>query len=531
MTEGLSFDLELKDLFSPSAARAEASLKKLEGEIRKADGELASFEKQLRLANELGDIAGHQKYSGLVEQTRSKLYGLSQQAESTKGSLGGLSEGAAYASVGLEALGPAAVLAGVAVVGALAEIGEALVSTGLKVSEFNERTVAAFDALGAQGEGSGKKTLAFLDEMAAKLPQSREELAKWTKQYEALGITDTRELRQQIVATASAQAIMGDEGAAAYHKITERVNLAIEAHSGLKLATKSLKTLYEAGVNEADIARQMGVSVQQLNAGLKAGTVDAQAFGNALSTTLVEKGAEPLRVASNEVGNLEKKIGEEFLHSFDGLDTTPISDALRDILTIGDSGEAAGKTLGDAVHDGAQKAINAMGEIITEATVLGINLETAWTKGMMYLDPVIAKMEEFKIVSSDAAINVRSFADGFSFAASVAAGAATGGVGGATAAIASHMLPANDVGGVVQPARGEMLASVAPGEMILPAPMVSRMASAEREGGGDTSQGARTDVGGIVIHITAPQGVTDAHQLSVTGLSVALERLQLASGH
>jgi hypothetical protein len=37
-------------------------------------------------------------------------------------------------------------------------------------------------------------------------------------------------------------------------------------------------------------------------------------------------------------------------------------------------------------------------------------------------------------------------------------------------------------------------------------------------------------VGSIEVHVHAAAGVTDAHQLSITGLSAALERLQLARG-
>lgn len=526
--DALEFALELKDLFSPAALRAEQSVKALESELRKADGELSRFERQLQLANDLGDIAGHRKYSGLVDETKAKIYGLGQQLEATGESAHGLSVGMTEGIVAFEMFGAAIAAAGALAVGAVADIGAELVKTGIEVTEFNESTVAAFDALGAQGEGSGKKTLAFLDDMASKLPQSREQLAKWTKQFEALGITDIGQLRQQIVAAASAQVIMGKGVANTYKEITERINIAVEAHSGLNIASKSLKTLYEAGVNEADIARKMPghLSVQALNAGLKAGTIDAQAFGNALSNTLVEKGAEPLRVASNEVGVLKAKIAENVHHFFDGLDSTPITDAIRDILTVSDTSEVAGKTLGDAIHDGAQKAIIAVGELITEATVLGINLETAWTKGMTVIDPVIEKMKELGIVSGDVATNVRSVADGFTAAASVAFGAATGGVGGAISAGAAQVLPANDSGGVVQPARGEMLASVAPGEMILPAPAAEALSRPQPANDGASG----VTIGTLNLTVQGEAGITDAHQLSVTGLVTAFERLQLAGG-
>jgi hypothetical protein len=44
------------------------------------------------------------------------------------------------------------------------------------------------------------------------------------------------------------------------------------------------------------------------------------------------------------------------------------------------------------------------------------------------------------------------------------------------------------------------------------------------------SNGSGASISGVTINITAPHGVTDAASLSATGLVVALERLQIASG-
>jgi hypothetical protein len=98
--------------------------------------------------------------------------------------------------------------------------------------------------------------------------------------------------------------------------------------------------------------------------------------------------------------------------------------------------------------------------------------------------------------------------------------------------------PAHAEGGLVQrPAPGEVMASVAPGELIVPAQQAR-----EITGGGigprtreAMAQPANGNGGGVHIDhlaltITAPNGVTDATSLSVVGLSLALERYQLASG-
>ena len=164
---------------------------------------------------------------------------------------------------------------------------ESLVEQAMEATEVNKRLSATFEALGAQGPGSGGKTLAFLNDLSSKLPQSRAQLAEWAKAYEAMGVTDLGELRGQIKATASAQAIMGDEGASAYQHIAERIRVAVEEHKGLKLADKQLKTLYQSGLNVTEVAAAMGLSTAQaLAAQLKAGTVDAAKFGAVLQKRL-----------------------------------------------------------------------------------------------------------------------------------------------------------------------------------------------------------------------------------------------------
>ena len=51
-----------------------------------------------------------------------------------------------------------------------------------------------------------------------------------------------------------------------------------------------------------EVAKAMGLSTQQLAGQLKAGTIDAQKFGDALSSTLIAKGKGPLEEAGNSLG-------------------------------------------------------------------------------------------------------------------------------------------------------------------------------------------------------------------------------------
>lgn len=553
--ETLAFGITLEDLLSPSAAKAERAVKALEGELKTAKATLSGYQAQLRRANDLGDVEGHKRYSGLVLEAKQSLYGLAQQAEASKGAMGGLGSTVEAAAVPWGALVKGAFEAEAGVALAVAGIVASATYMALEVTEQNEKLTATFEALGAQGEGSGKKTLAFLNDLSATLPQSREELGKWAKQYEAMGVTDLGELRHQILATASAQAIMGDQGADAYKRITERVNLAVEAHHGLKLAEKSLKTLYEAGVNETDIAKKMGLTVEQLGAKLKAGTVDAQAFGNALSTTLITKGRGPLEAMGNEIDVLETKAKETFAHFFDGIDTSPITDALKSVLDLGSAGEPSGDALGQGIKGGMNEIIKALGAGITEGEIFFLDIEIGALEARNAFKKIEDGLKDIGITLPTLTEEVQSIALAFTEmgqAASLALNVTSGGLLGSLPGGPANDngpkaetdwgpkvgAPANAAGGVVgQPAPGEMFASVAPGEMILPRSVAAQVSgpSASNDAAPASQDAAQGQGGGVSIgqlHLTiqAPGGVTDAHQITVTGLATALERLQLASG-
>ena len=549
--EGLKFSISLEDFVSPSSKKASAALHALQTSLKTTKAQLASYQAQLTRANSLGDVAGHAKYAALVEESKKSVYGLTQQLENAGPAAKGFGSSLSISSAGLADVVRYSLEAEGAILAVTAAIGALAIKTALDVTAVNERLVKTFDALGAQGAGSGKSTLEFLDKLSTKLPQTRDQLATWTKQYEALGITDLGQLRHQILATASAQAIMGDEGANAYTKITERVNLAVEAHHGLKLAEKSLKSLYEAGVNETDIAQKMGITVQALGAGLKAGTIDAQAFGNALSDTLVRKGKGPLEAMGSELGTLEAKASETFRHFFDGIDTKPLTDALKSVIRLGDQGNPSGKALASGVKGGLNEIFVELGHGVTEAEVFFLTLElyaleTGITakgaiKGVEAGVRSLVFVAETLVLPFTAALHAAEALYGLvdSHTGKVEGGTKIGALGGGGSLLGPGIAkaPANANGGLVaKPASGEMFASVAPGESILPARQTRQIAEMGKGSAAALARPQNDNGGGgvhvdrVEVNITAPHGVTGAKELSVTGLTIALERIRLAAG-
>jgi hypothetical protein len=559
--DGLRFSVSLVDAVTPSAIHAASSLQKLRTSLASARSGLAGYQSQLRRANALGDVEGHRHYADLVSQSTRVVYDLAKATEASAGSAGAQTAALGELGVAFGALAGGAAI-GTAALYAFVEATESLVSHALEVVGQNRLMAASFEALGAQGEGSGERTLAFVDDLATKLPQSREQLAGYARDFEALGVTDLGELRQQITATASAQAIMGDAGAAAYERLTRKINGAIEAHAGLKLEGKSLQALYKAGLNEGDVAGRLNVSVQTLNAQLKSGTVDAQAFGNALSESLVAKGRGPLAALSSTIGSLRLKGHEAFDHLFDGVDVAPLTNALQSVIWLFGQGTATGQTMKQGLTDTINVLVRGFatgivrgelffGRLEIGALQLGLSLRgvervlVALFEHASNTLGLLGKIVSVPLAAFDAGSRLAHGAVG---AARDAGAALSGGtyapgqgaaLGVDRAGISSRLqsAPANDNGGVVQrAASGEGFASVAPGEMILPRSQVSAVtrgdpvAAIRGRAGAESAQSGSNVIHIGQITVQGQGGVTDAKELTITGLSLALERMQLAGG-
>lgn len=459
-----------------------------------------------------------------------------------EGELKGVITGAAEALAGLAStldlvvpgLGQAAaaaIKAGGAFASMAVGVVQAALEMGAEVAEVNERLEATFQALG-HGPEAGRETLSMLDAMARRLPQSSAQLAEWTRQFQAMGVTELGDLRGQVHAVASAQAIGGAEGATAYEAVTRKVRGAIDAHEGLlKVDRRLVGTLHELGAGD------MLVNGRKLVQGME---VDARAFGDALEMSLNEKGKGPLEAMGDEWGTLKTKALEAIGHLFDGIDWSPLTDAVKDVIAIGDEGDPAGRALATGVKGGISEIIKGLGELVTDGEIAFLQLELWTIEYGPTARGVIRGIEgAIRGLVSTAELILTPFSDVLGIATQISDAL---GVGGAArrAGNAAATSPAHAEGGLVgRPAPGEFWASVAPGELIVPAQAAREMSrdalGPGSRGGMPGAQAASSGGGGmrvdrIEVHLHAPSGVTGAQELTVFALSSALERLQLVSG-
>jgi hypothetical protein len=424
MADVLEFGLKLVDQFSPSALGASKATSDLTSQLEKsrralADEEkgfasakstLAAYSAQLRLANQLGDVEGHQKFTALIGDQQKKVFDLGSfmvaHRPIAQGYIQGLESEAKAATAadasnaafleGLEGLaGPiGAVVAGVGALG-LAFVGLTIEGAKLAIEqvELRQQLETTFDALG-EGPGAGKATLELFDSLEGPLGQTRDKLADWTKTYEALGITDLSGIRYQLTATASAQAIMGDTGAAAYENITKKVQEAIETHHGLKIADKGLAALGATGANVSDVAAKLGLSAGELRNQLKAGTVDAQQFGDALSAAIIEKGQGPLENLRGDVGTILGHAHESFLKLFDGVDPKPFTDQMQSLATILDDQSPSAQAAKAAITGFLDEVFKIGSEGLPIVKHFFLDLEIAGLRSYIVLKPAIQQWKD-----------------------------------------------------------------------------------------------------------------------------------------
>jgi hypothetical protein len=487
--------------------------------------------------------------------------------------LSGATEGAAGLAETLDLVNPIlgeSVAGVVKLAGSVAGLTVEIASFALEVTNTNDRIRATFGALG--GAGAGSEMLSMVNELATRLPQSREQIADWAKEIQALGINDIDKVRAQTAALASAQAIMGESGVSAYLKLTEKIRLAEEGTGRLKLQERKLESLFRAGIDVQDVASKMGMSVLQLQRRLEAGTINAQRFGDAMESSILEKGQAPLEVMMRSLDTMKRKWRETFGHLFDDINATPLTDALQSVIELGDQGEASGQTLKDGITSGVNAIIKEFAHLTIRGEVMFLKLELWWLRTGLSIDGIRKDFHDLGDAIGIVLTPVMYLAKALGFVADQYDWLAAKILGGAAKEIGQRIfewsdaaadakaydeaykrtgkvpqLPGHAEGGMVtsihggvaqvSAAPGEGLASVGRGERILPAeptarqvPSFNMQAFAGMTAANMNAAPASHSIHIGEIHVTGPQGVTHAQEVTVTGLALALERLQLASG-
>ncbi len=531
---------ELKAITAPlksSLASVEAEERKLAAAAERADKASAKLAQQglAQAAREASKLAAAAERAARDQR---------QLAESSKATQSATMDGMAGAlglSFGLAEVARGAKDAYVE----MAHLTLAGLELAVQANETREHLTRMFSGLGG-GAAAGGAMYETIQKLRTVVPESEEEISRWAATLMAAGMTDPGRVEASIRAMASASALMGGGamGQEASGKIETLTAKSLETGKFKGLG----KSLVGTGLSAADLADQLGMSEENFQAAFKKGTISAERGIAAMNAALTKKGAGALQGTMGEWPTLVAKAKEGFAHMFDGVNVEPLMEALRGLVGLLDaskpSGQAMRATLVSVFTDVAKSAGTAVAAITRDL----LYVELGVLKLMHYMAPMNLQWRAWErngtallaiktilvaigglaavvaVAFAAAAYPVLEMARAFMAAVEAAArlkymitgvgeasgdikipsmsGGASGGVFGASnpaAPATTVRAPANAEGGIVQPARGEALASVAPGEAIVPRGKlaVGPGAAPSPGGGGDTHN--HIDIGGIHI--------------------------------
>lgn len=222
----------------------------------------------------------------------------------------------ALAKLGPE--GEAAALAlGAVTIAMTALVGTLLAGAAAAITFTQEKAqaIATLDAL----TGKGKETAGMIEGLAAKFHMGEGAVGKWVKSLAAAGIEGDR-LKDYVKGIASAQALMGSEGAAAAEKMIKSLAM------GGAAADKMIKSLQEGGPKSAKLLAEMGLKTADLAAALgltpaqfKTAKLTAEQLNDALNKALQKKGAGPLAELANTWPAIKAQLADGLSDLFEDM--------------------------------------------------------------------------------------------------------------------------------------------------------------------------------------------------------------------
>jgi len=294
--------------------------------------------------------------------------------------LGGAVTGAASkASAALAALGPEGKAAGVAIE-ALAAAFAATIGTmttvmglAIELSQKADLMKSRFAAL-AGGAAGGAAVQASIAKLSATMPFATSQINEWAQSLLTAGLQG-QELEGALRAVASAQALMGDSGAAAAQQMLSRLAMGGAASEKLMKdiqegGRRSAVALLQMGLNMRDVAAAAGMSEHQF----KTAHLSAQQMQKAIEAALAKKGAGPLEELGLTLPAILQKAREGFLSLFNGAGPAVklFMQAVKSLFGEFNKGSPAIKGLKPIVTDvlttlfgWATKAVNAIHAVVT----------------------------------------------------------------------------------------------------------------------------------------------------------------------
>lgn len=323
-------------------------------------------------------------------------------AGDVKGAIQGVTDAVAGMAKMLDLVVPGlgqAVAAVIQIAGGLVGVTAGLIKSGMEFAissnQAKQQMLSMFDAMGG-GAGKGAELDEMLSGLADQIGITKDELVPLTKNFLAMGITGTEQLKNLTLAAMSANAIMGDPAAGkAFESLTKKIQTAVQTGAGLKIPLKGLGSLADMGLTVDDVAKKMGVSAKKLADDLKAGSVDAAKFGDAMQNALIEKGAGPLQKLGQSVENIKKKFMQDLGDMFEDIDVGPFMAEVKELFNIFGQAKPSGQALKSGIGGFFKEVFVQATKVIPMIKHFLLDLVIYGLKAYIALKPIVKSIKEF----------------------------------------------------------------------------------------------------------------------------------------
>lgn len=329
----------------------------------------------------------------LHDSVTGKFKSLGDAMVKPKDSSAALQEQLALLSGGMSEVGEVAL----ALAGALEGAVLAGAALAISASEAKTQMISLFDAMG-EGRISGEQVDNMLDDMRAKLGITKDAMVPYTKQILAMGITSRDALEGMTTSALEAEALVKG-GGDAYLSLAKKIQLASDTTGKVKLSTKQLSGQFAAmRLNINDVAGAMGMTAAKLQEGLKAGTISADKFGDAIQNSISKKGAGPLATMSLSVSNLGALLKEYIGDLFEDLGPAirPFLDQVKQLFGILDSkGTASGAALKEGIEGFFKRVFAVLTKLVPMVKHFFLQMIIYGLQVYIALKPIVKTFEQW----------------------------------------------------------------------------------------------------------------------------------------
>lgn len=284
-----------------------------------------------------------------------------------------------------------------------------LVTGAIAISQEKDALASTFEAL-SDGAESGMELVDSLSAVAAELPQAEGKVLAWGKTLLAAGVQG-KALEESLRAVASAEALMGSEGAGAATTMLKMLG------EGGKVADMMIKQIQEGGPKAARMLAEMGLHAKDIAKALdttpeamKTMKLTAEQAGAAVRKALVEKGADALEEMSLTWESIMGKLDDAWGDLFEDMGTAikPFMREVRDLFAEFSAGGVAQSATKSLLTSFFTELFEIAAKV-THAIHLGyLEIEVAALKAYIAMAPIVKALK--MILASAVTLTVLKFA-------------------------------------------------------------------------------------------------------------------------